>query len=87
MKNESIDGTHVRMTAILPSEKVDLTRWRIVSIEFNQPEKVRWLRRHASIESVSHVDGKSSKSTSHRAQTSPDHGNPGHVFFTRTWMN
>ena len=37
-KNETIDGSHVRMAAI-PSEKVDLTRWRIVSIEVNQHER------------------------------------------------
>ena len=52
--------------------------------------KVRWFRRHASVESISHVDCKSSKSTSHRARTSQDYVNLGRyfcVFPTQTWMN
>ena len=44
-------------------------------------------RRHASIESVFHVDGKSSKSTSHRTRTAKDCCNPGRVFPAQTWMN
>ena len=77
-KSEAIDGNHGRMTGI-PSENVPcaLETWQ----HWGQlARKVRWFRRHASSESVSHVEGKSSKSTSHRAQTSPDHDNPGRVF-------
>ena len=37
-KSEAVDGTHVRLAAI-PSEKGDLVRWRLVSIEVNQHER------------------------------------------------
>ena len=55
-------GIHMRVAAI-PSEKGDLVRWRLGSIEVNEYEKVRRFHRHASIESVSHVTGKSNKTT------------------------
>ena len=59
-KSEAIDGTQVRLAAIA-SEQGDPVRWKLGSIEVNQQGKVRWFRRHASVESVSHVDGKSSE--------------------------
>ena len=75
-KSEAVDGTHVRL-AVIPSEKGDLVRWRLGSIEVNQHEKVRWFRRHKNSESVFHVDGKSNKSMSHSARSSQDDCNPG----------
>ena len=37
-KSEATDGTHVRMK-VIASEKGDLVRWRLVSMEFNQYER------------------------------------------------
>ena len=71
-KSEVIGGIHVRVAAI-PSENGDFVRW-----SFRQSiRKVRWFRRYASIESISNVDGKSCKSTSHSARSSQDYCNLG----------
>ena len=72
---KAIDGTHVRMKETA-SESGDLARWKLVSIEVNQHERYDVFA-GTLVESVSHVDCKRSKSTSHRARTSQDYCNSG----------
>ena len=74
-KSEATDRTHVRMK-IIAHHKSDLVRWRLVSMEVNQYERHDVFAGTPRIESVPHVDRKSTKSQSPRTRASQDHRNP-----------